>query len=56
MKIQVTNTINGEITIFENLDLAKEFIKSEIKWFNSPKENENNNGYDDSDFIIDEIN
>ena len=55
MKIQVTNTIDNTKETFDNLELANEHIKREIKWFNSPNENKNNNGYDESDFIIDEI-
>jgi len=51
-EITITNTINGEVTKFSNFDEAKSFIESEIKWFNSPNENKNGNGYDDSDFII----
>lgn len=55
MKIKVTNTINGDIQIFENAELANEHIQSEITWFNSPNENKNGNGYDESDFLVDEV-
>lgn len=52
--ITVKNTINGEISTFETMEEAKDFIASEIKWFNSPSENANGNGYDESDFLIEE--
>ena len=55
MKTRVTNTINGDVQVFENLELANEHVKSEIKWFNSPGENERNDGYDDSDFIVENV-
>jgi hypothetical protein len=55
MKTKVTNTINGDVQVFENLQSANQHIQSEIVWFNSPNENENGNGYDESDFIIEEI-
>jgi len=55
MKIRVTNTINGDVQVFENLQLANEHVQSEIKWFNSPSENQKGNGYDESDFIVETI-
>jgi hypothetical protein len=53
--IKVTNTIDQSKDIFPNMNLAKAFIKTEVKWFNSPQENKTGKGYDESDFIIDEI-
>jgi hypothetical protein len=55
MAIRVTNTINGDVQLFENTELANKHIVSEIKWFNSPGENERNDGYDDSDFIVENV-
>ena len=55
MKILVINTIDKTEETFDNLELANEHINQEIKWFNSPNENKNNNGYDKNDFIIKEI-
>jgi hypothetical protein len=55
MKIQVINTIDNTQETFDNLAAANEHIKREINWFNSPNENKNNKGYDESDFIIKEI-
>ena len=54
MKFQVTNTINDSVETFNTMNGVNEHIASEIKWFNSLSENENNNGYDESDFIIEE--
>jgi hypothetical protein len=53
--IRVTNTINSEVRVFENMELVKDHIKSEIEWFNSPNENKNGNGYDSDDFLIDTL-
>ena len=55
MKTKVTNTINGEVSTFETKELANEFVKSEIHWFNSPGENERNDGYNADDFIIEVV-
>lgn len=55
MKTRVINTINGDVQLFDNLELANEHIKTEIIWFNSPNENKNGNGYDESDFIIEQV-
>jgi hypothetical protein len=55
MKTKVTNTINGDFQVFENSQSANQHIQSEIVWFNSPNENKNGNGYDESDFIVEEI-
>ena len=52
MNYQVTNTIDNSIETFETLEQVNDHIQAEIKWFNSPKENENNNGYDQSDFNV----
>lgn len=52
---KVINTINSDVQEFEKMELVKAHIASEIKWFNSPSENENNNGYDESDFIVEEV-
>jgi hypothetical protein len=55
MKTRVTNTINGDVQVFDNLELANAHVKSEITWFNSPNENKNGNGYDESDFIVEQV-
>ena len=55
MKISVKNTIDNTIEYFDNIDDAKNHIKTEIRWFNSPNENKNGLGYNDHDFIIEEI-
>jgi len=51
---QVRNTINDELSFFDTLEQAQDFVKSEIKWWSSKRELETNTGYDESDFIIDE--
>ena len=53
--IQVTNTIDNSVENFNTMEEVNEHIEREIKWFNSPKENENNNGYSKDDFIITEL-
>lgn len=55
MKTRVTNTINGDVQVFDNLELANAHVQSEITWFNSPNENKNGNGYDESDFIVEQV-
>lgn len=55
MKTRVTNTINGDVQVFKTLELANSHVKSEITWFNSPSENANGNGYDESDFIVEQV-
>jgi hypothetical protein len=55
MKTRVTNTINGEVQLFKNSELANDYVISEIKWFNSSNENKNRNGYDKTDFIIEQV-
>lgn len=45
---EITNGIH-------TMEEFNEHIEREIKWFNSPKENENNNGYSKDDFIITEL-
>jgi len=55
METRVTNTINGDVQVFENAEMAQQHVASEIKWFNSPGENERNDGYDNSDFIVEEV-
>lgn len=55
MKTRVTNTINGDVQVFDNLELANEHVQSEITWFNSLNENKNGNGYDESDFIVEQV-
>lgn len=55
MKTRVINTINGEVQFFNNLKSAQNHVQSEIKWFNSPNENKNGNGYDESDFIVEQV-
>lgn len=56
MKTKVTNTINGEVTVFDTIELANAHIQSEIVWFNSPNENKNGNGYNEDDFIVESVN
>lgn len=56
MKTQVTNTIDNSVETFNSIEEANIYIKGEIEWFNSPNENKNGNGYDESDFLIEEIN
>lgn len=51
----VTTTMTGEVSKFETMEEVNAHIASEIKWFNSPNENEKGNGYDESDFIVEEI-
>ena len=55
MKTRVTNKINGDVQVFDNIELANTHIQSEIKWFNSPNENKNGNGYNEDDFIVDPV-
>ena len=55
MKTRVTNTINGDVQLFDNLELANAHVQLEITWFNSPNENKNGNGYDESDFIVEQV-
>lgn len=55
MKTRVTNTINGDVQIFNNSELANAHVQSEITWFNSPNENKNGNGYDEDDFIVEQV-
>jgi hypothetical protein len=52
--IKVTNTIDSSEEFFNTMQEANEHILEEIEWFNSENENKNGNGYDDSDFIIEE--
>lgn len=54
MEFKVKNTIDNSIEFFQTMDEVNEYIQSEIKWFNSPGENERGDGYDESDFIITE--
>jgi len=54
-QFEVRNTINNDVQIFNTMDEVNEHIASEIKWFNSPEENENNSGYDSSDFVVNEM-
>ena len=53
--IQVINTIDNSVENFNTMEGVNEHIEREIKWFNSPKENENNSGYSKDDFIITEL-
>ena len=52
---KVTTTMTEEVAFFTSMEEVKEHIETEIKWFNSPDENKNGNGYDETDFIVDEI-
>jgi len=52
---KVTTTMTSEVSTFETMEEVNTHIAGEIKWFNSPNENKNNNGYDESDFIIEEL-
>ena len=49
---KVTTIIDGSIEQFNAMEEVNDHIKSQIKWFNSPSENEKNNGYTVDDFII----
>ena len=53
--ILVKNTIDNSVENFNTMEEVNEYIEREIKWFKSPKENENNNGYSKDDFIIKEL-
>ena len=54
--IKVTTTMTGEQHTFATMNEAKEHIQTEIRWFNSPRENEMNSGYTEDDFIITVLN
>ena len=54
-KFKVTTTMTEEVEFFNSMEEVKEHINTEIKWFNSPNENKNGNGYNEDDFIVDEI-
>ena len=55
MKTKVINTINGDVNVFDTIELANAHVKSEILWFNSPNENKNGNGYNEDDFIVESV-
>jgi hypothetical protein len=55
MTTRVTNTINGDVQLFDNSELANAHVQSEIIWFNSPNENKKGNGYDETDFIMEPV-
>ena len=51
---QVQNTITNELSFFDTLEHAQDFVGSEIKWYSSKHEIKTNTGYDESDFPITE--
>ena len=51
---QVQNTITNELSFFDTIEQAKDFVQSEIKWYSSKREIETNTGYDGTDFPITE--
>ncbi len=52
----VTTTMTNEVSTFNTMNEVRAHIKREITWFNSPAENKNGNGYDETDFLITENN
>jgi|LakMenEpi03Aug12_release.lakeMendotaPanAssembly.Ray.scaffolds.fasta_scaffold4923579_1 hypothetical protein len=52
----VTTTMTNEESIFNTMNEVRAHIKREITWFNSPAENKNVNGYNETDFVISENN
>lgn len=48
--------MTGEQHTFATMNEAKEHIQNEIRWFNSPRENEMNSGYTEDDFIVTVLN
>ena len=49
---KVTTTMTNEVSDFNTIEEVSAHISREIAWFNSPVENKNGNGYDATDFII----
>jgi len=52
---KVTTTMTSEVSTFETMEEVNAHIATEIKWFNSDNENKNGNGYDESDFVVEDI-
>lgn len=44
--------MTNEVSNFNTIEEVRTHIKREITWFNSPAENKNGTGYDETDFII----
>lgn len=55
MKFEVITTMSSEKRRFGTLGEVNEYITKEIRWWNSPSENRNNNGYTFDDFIINRL-
>ena len=52
MKYRVKNTIDNSTEEFATIEQANEYIDSEIRWWNSQRENKKGNGYTKDDFQI----
>lgn len=55
MKFEVITIMSSEKEVFDTLEEVNEHIANEITWWNSPSENEKNNGYTFDDFIINRL-
>jgi hypothetical protein len=55
MKYKVTTIATGEVDVCDSMEQVNDHIDSQIRWFNSPEENEAGRGYTKDDFKVEEV-